>query len=233
MFGALYLLGCLNGLFGRFIQATRADGPLAAALSIDINVIVFFACFAGLSVMFSTVDQGVGDQRIRGLDIVAAVFFLILVALPIYPLSWVAVTGLSLYVVLCARDNSDRVRAAIILFALAVPMFWSRLLFQLFAKSILDIDAALVATVLDSVAHGKHGAVCRWFRFHDRPGAVLIACEYVVSLSLLGQHLSMGWASVVSRRFLVVWPRMFIRRCRQRHAHQSNGVGPNILQCNP
>jgi hypothetical protein len=113
LFGALYLLGCLNGLFGRFIQAARADGPLAAALSIDINVIVFFACFAGLSVMFSTVGQGVGDQRIRGLDIVVAAFFLILVALPIYPLSWVAVTGLSLYVVLCARDNSDRVRAAI------------------------------------------------------------------------------------------------------------------------
>jgi hypothetical protein len=180
LFAGLYVLGCANGLLGRFIQAIHADGALGAALSIDINIIVFFACFAGLSVMFSSVRQGLGDQAVRSLDILVAALFLILTALPIYPLSWIAVTGLSLYIFFFARDSSDRVRAAIILFALAVPMFWSRLLFQLFAKPILDIDAALVATMLNSSRAGN------MVRFADDSGfmIVLAPCSSLANMSL-------------------------------------------------
>ncbi len=180
LFAGLYVLGCANGLLGRFIQAVHADGALGAALSIDINIIVFFACFAGLSVMFSSVRQGLGDQAVRNLDILVSVLFLILIALPIYPLSWIAVTGLSLYIIIFARDSSDRVRAAIILFALAVPMFWSRLLFQLFAKSILDIDAALVAAMLNSSRAGN------MVRFADDSGfmIVLAPCSSLANMSL-------------------------------------------------
>jgi exosortase/archaeosortase family protein len=174
------VLGCANGLFGRFIQAIHGDGALAAALSIDINVVVFFACFAGLSLMFSGLRQSIGDQRIRGVDIAVTAIFLGLVAVPIYPLSWIAVTGLSFYILLFARDNSDRVRGAVTLLALAVPMFWSRLLFQLFAKIILDIDATLVATVLDSSRVGN------MVQFADGSGfmIVLAPCSSLANMSL-------------------------------------------------
>lgn len=180
LFCALYVLGCANGLFGRFFQAIQADGPLAAALSIDINVVVFFACFVGLSLMFSSLKQSTGDQRVRRVDLVVAAVFVGLTALPIYPLSWIAVTGLSFYILLSARDSSDRVRGAITLLALAVPMFWSRLVFQLFAKTILDIDAALVATMLDSSRSGN------MVRFADDSGfmIVLAPCSSLANMSL-------------------------------------------------
>lgn len=180
LFCVLYVVGCANGLLGRFIQAIHADSALASALSIDINAIVFFACFAGLSMMFSSVGQASGEQQIQKLDVAVAAIFFVLVALPIYPLSWVAVTGLSLYIVLRARENPDRVRGAIILFALAVPMFWSRLLFQMFAKTILDIDALLVATMLDSSRAGN------MVRFVDGSGymIVLAPCSSLANMSL-------------------------------------------------
>ncbi|HXH44047.1 MAG TPA: hypothetical protein VNK51_09400 [Bradyrhizobium sp.] len=180
LFCALYVVACANGLLGRFIQAIHADSALASALSVDINAVVFFACFAGLSMMFSSARQGVGTQQIGKWDVALAAVFLILVALPIYPLSWIAVTGLSIYIVLFASDNPDRVRGAIILFALAVPMFWSRLLFQMFAKTILDIDALLVATVLDSSRAGN------MVRFVDGSGymIVLAPCSSLANMSL-------------------------------------------------
>jgi hypothetical protein len=71
---------------------------------------------------------------------------LVLIALPIGGLSWIAVAGLALYILLFTGADLPMRRGAIILLAVTVPMFWSRLLFQYFANFILEIDASLVAT---------------------------------------------------------------------------------------
>jgi hypothetical protein len=124
-FAGLYILGCANGLLGRFIQSISFDGWTGAALGLDINVIVLFTCFAGLSAMLS------GEkEELRPSDLVVAVVFLCFIILPIFALSWVAVTGLSLYILLFANRSSSRRRGAVILLALTVPMLWSRLMFQ-------------------------------------------------------------------------------------------------------
>ena len=146
-----------------------------AALGIDINVIVLFACFAGISTVLSE-----KKDKIRSADLAVAVIFLFLVMLPICPLSWLAVTGLSLYILLFANGGSERRRGAIILLALTVPMLWSRLLFQFFAKPILNIDATFVAWLLgtDRVGNMVH--------FADGSGymVVLPACSSLANMSL-------------------------------------------------
>ena len=122
-FAGLYILGLANGLLGRALLTVNVDGWLGALVGLDINVIVLFACFAGISTLLLCKDK----DEIRSADLAVAVVFLGLVILPIFALSWVAVTGLSLYILLFASGSSDRRRGAIILLALTVPMLWSRL----------------------------------------------------------------------------------------------------------
>jgi hypothetical protein len=174
-FAGLYILGCANGLLGRLLQSAQADGWISAVTNIDINVIVLFAAFVGVSA-FLNADK----DEIRPADLAVGVVFLGLISLPISPLSWLAVTGLSLYIFLFASGGPDRTRGAIVLLALTVPMLWSRLLFQFFAKIILNIDATLVATLLGTEGTGNT------VRFADDSGymVVLPPCSSLANMSL-------------------------------------------------
>jgi len=149
LFGGLYIIGCVNGLFGRILLAAKSDSPYGV-LTVDISVIVLFACFAGISLIFQN-----NKDELRPLDLAVATIFTLLVALPMFALSWVAVTGLSLYILVFADDRGKRRRGALILLALSVSMFWSRLLFQFFAGPILEIDAAFVASMLGTARSGN------------------------------------------------------------------------------
>jgi hypothetical protein len=175
-FGCLYILACANGLLGRIILTANFDGWMGAILGFDINAIVLFACFAGVSAILSS-NQ---DDEIRPADLAVAVVVLALAILPIFALSWVAVTGLSLYILLFARGAPDRTRGAVILLALTVPMLWCRLFFQFFQKPILDIDATLVAWLLGTDRTGN------MVQFADGSGymIVLAPCSSLANMSL-------------------------------------------------
>jgi hypothetical protein len=175
-FAGLYILGCANGLLGRIIQSLHFDGWTGAILAVDMNVIVLFAAFAGVSALLGEKKK----DDIRAADFAVAVIFLGLVSLPIFALSWVAVTGLSLYILLFANGGSERRRGALILLALTVPMLWSRLLFQFFAKTILDVDATLVAWLLGTERVGN------MVNFADGSGymVVLAACSSLANMSI-------------------------------------------------
>src|SRR5262245_64446440 len=90
LFAVLYILGAANGLLGRFIQSISFDGFVGAILALDINVIVLFACFAGVSAVL-TDDHNSGHDEIRPSDLSVAAIFIALVTLPIFPISWIAV----------------------------------------------------------------------------------------------------------------------------------------------
>jgi exosortase/archaeosortase family protein len=175
LFAILYILGCANGLLGRMIQAAQISDWESAISGIDINVIVLFACFAGISMILED-----DSESVRPRDLTVAAVFLVFVGLPIFALSWVAVTGLSLYILLFANANSDRVRGATVMLALTAPMLWSRLLFQLFAKFILDIDAGLVALLLGTARTGN------MVRMVDDSGYMIVmpACSSLANMSL-------------------------------------------------
>ena len=174
-FAVLYVLGCANGLLGRVILSVQFSDWESTISGIDINVIVLMAAFAGI---FMVIEKD--PEKLRPLDLVVAAVFLVFVTLPISPLSWVAVTGLSFYILLFANANADRVRGALILLALTAPMLWSRLLFQIFAKPILDIDATLVSLLLGTDRTGN------MVRFLDNSGymVVLPACSSLANMSL-------------------------------------------------
>lgn len=174
-FAILYILGCANGLLGRIIQSIQFSDWEGAITGIDINAIVLLACFAGILLVIEKDREAVTQW-----DLMVAIPFVILVSLPIYPLSWVAVTGLSLYILIFANHNAERVRGALILLALTAPMLWSRLLFQLFAKPILDIDATLVSLILGTDRIGN------MVGFLDKSGyeVVLPPCSSLANMSL-------------------------------------------------
>jgi hypothetical protein len=102
------------------------------------------------------------------LDLVVVLGFLGLIILPIYALSWVAVTGLSLYILFFANDGAERRRGAVILLALAVPMLWSRLVFQFFARPLLELDATMASWLLGTERIGN------LVRFADSSGYMVI-----------------------------------------------------------
>ena len=173
-FAGLYILGLANGLLGRILLSFNSDGWIGI-LGGDISVIVWFACFAGISLM----TQG-DKEEIRFADLVVAAVFLILAILPIFAASWVAVTGLSLYILMFANDGSSRKRGALILLALTVPMLWGNLIFRFFMRPIIEIDASLVAWILGTEHVGS------MFRFADQSGYVVVlpACSSFANLSL-------------------------------------------------
>jgi len=182
-FAGLYIIGCVNGLLGRVIYSVSFDSWASALSAVDINVIVLFACFAGVSVVLK---ENKGD--IEPADIAIGGIFLGLVILPIYPLSWIAVTGLSLYILLFIKDGSERKRGALILLAVTVPMLWSRLLFQFFAKPILNIDATLVSWLLGTDRSGN------MVGFVDGSGYMIVLpeCSSLANMSLA----FLAWVSI-------------------------------------
>ena len=147
-FAGLYIVGCANGLGSYIIPSIRA-GDWTGGLE-RMSVIVLLACVAGVSLLLR--DK---DDEIKSLDLTVGAIFLAAMAIPVSEANWVAVTGLSFYILLFARNSSARRRGAVILLALTVPMLWSRVLFAFCAKFFLDIDASLVGLLLGTPRVGN------------------------------------------------------------------------------
>jgi len=174
-FAGLYILGCANGLLGRTVYTLNLQGWTGAAMGFETNVIVWAAAFAGVYLLTTAKRR----DQITALDLVVAAVFLPFVIVPSYPLSWVAVTGLSLYILFFANDGGERRRGALILFALTFPMLWSRLFFQFFARPLLALDATMVTWLLGTEQIGNT------VRFADNSGYMVIspACTSFANIS--------------------------------------------------
>jgi hypothetical protein len=174
-FAGLFLLACMSGLAARIIQSVNKLGWEEALLNtFDISVIVWISWVAGVSLIFR--DRTVG---IRSSELALGVVCIFLVVLPVGALSWVAMTGLSLFILLTADVSTTR-RGAIILLATTVPLLWSRMLFKFFASWILGVDASLTSWLLG--AH-RTGSVVE---FADHSGQLVIfpACSSLANVSL-------------------------------------------------
>jgi len=175
-FAGLCILGCANGLSARMSQSVQQlDWAGAIFSTFNISLIVWVACFAGVSLILR--DKLVG---IKSTDIAVGLVFLILVILPIVSLSWLALTGLSLYILLFSGANDAARRGAIILLATTVPMLWSPMLFNLFSKIILEADATLVSWVLGTHRNGNMVE----FVDHSANLIILAACSSLANMSL-------------------------------------------------
>src|SRR6267143_239360 len=174
-FAGLLALGCVSGLASRIIQSVNRLGWVDAVFNtFEISAIVWISCAAGVSLVLR--DRTIG---VRSSEFAMGAGFVFLVILPIGPLSWLAVTALSLYIIISTNVGSSR-RGAFILLAATVPMLWSRLLFQLFANLILQIDASLVGWILSTHRTGDIVG------FADGSGVLVFlpACSSLANMSL-------------------------------------------------
>jgi hypothetical protein len=180
-FAGLYILGCANGLGGKVISSLSA-GDWTGGIN-DISVLVWFALFAGIALLF-----GENKEEIKSGDLAVGGIFLAFIAAPASEINWAGVTGLSFYILLFAKNDSTRRRAALILLTLTVPMVWSPLLFAFFSKIILQFDATLVGTLLETNRSGNI------VDFADGSGKMIVlpACSSLHNVSLA----FLGWATL-------------------------------------
>lgn len=174
-FAGLFVLGCVNGLVPRAIQSVERLGWADALFNtFEISALVWLSCAAGISLVLRDRTVGVGSS-----ELAVGAGFVLLVILPIGPLSWLAVAALSLYVIFSTKVDSSR-RGAFILLATTVPMLWSRLLFQFFANLILQIDASIVGWILGTERTGDV------VKFADGSGVLVIlpSCSSLANVSL-------------------------------------------------
>jgi hypothetical protein len=175
-FAVLFILACVNGLGSQIVHSVRLSGWADALLStFGISVIVWIACFRGTRLILQE-----RTDKIRSADLALGLPLLLLIALPIGRLSWLAITILSLYALLFGDPSSSRRRGALILLATTVPMLWSVLLSRYFANFILEIDASLIGWLLGT------GNVGNVVRFADQSGSLVITpyCSSLANVSL-------------------------------------------------
>jgi hypothetical protein len=175
-FAGLFFLGCANGIAARAIATVHDIGWLNAVIGMfDVSTIVLAACASGLWLIASH-----REQSVTPVDLVVGAVALALIALPFGGLSWIAVGGLALYILSFAHPDPAMRRGAVVLLATTVPMFWSRLLFQLFANFILEIDASLVGWLLGVDRTGN------LVRFEHGGGYLVIMppCSSLANMSL-------------------------------------------------
>ncbi len=174
-FGGLLILGCVNGLSSRIIMEVNSVGWASALLStFGISVIVWISCCAGVMLILKN-QTGQADA----VDLAVGAAFLLLVALPISSLSWVAIAAFCIYILATTNGVSTR-QGAVILFATTVPMLWSRLLFKFFLDPILSADAFLVSWVLGTKRSGN------MIEFADHSGelVIFVPCSSLANVSL-------------------------------------------------
>jgi hypothetical protein len=175
-FAALFLIACVNGLVPHVIKSVSEKGFAEALLStFDTSVIVLLACCVGITLVSR--DR---FDIIRNSDLAVGIPFIAIVALPAAGSSWVGVTGLALYIIICTEYSPRRLRGTIILLTTSFSMFWSPLFFAFLCKPILDFDAALTAWLTGTLRIGN------MVRFADDSGYLVVfpACSSFANVSL-------------------------------------------------
>jgi hypothetical protein len=174
-FAGLVAIGFANGISEK-VYRSIADNGFATAVSVtfDISVIIWGACLASLATLvrvpadpFRRSDYAVGFSA--GLTFLA----------PVPAVSWLGLCLIAVYMRATASHATMR-RAAAIVFALTLPLFWSRLAFVAFNDTILHIDAQLVGWLIGTTATGNVVPLA------DGYGSIFIApgCSSVANLSL-------------------------------------------------
>jgi len=142
VFGVL-ALAFVNGLFLRVSEYVNENGFGEGLLAtFNISIVIWVAMWLALDLVRKA-DFG----PTRRLDYVAIGVMLVFIGLPVSALSWVGLTGFSLYF-LVTRPGNPSVRATFsVVLALCFSSVWSRMIFRFFMETILRIDTLLVATV--------------------------------------------------------------------------------------
>ena len=228
LFAGLCILACANGLWGRVLMAARDAGWSGAVFSLDISAIVLLACVGAVWLMLR--DK---SGEIRAADLGVTLVLVIFIILPIFALSWVALTGLGLYILLFASGSASRKRGAVLMLAITVPMLWVPLLIQFFERPILEFDASLVARLIGSHQIGNMVAFNQGIRICPNSPRLLFDHKLGPCILVLGWRDAVGRPPVVARGYLVGLSCLLLGRSNKRYAHSARGAQSRILQFFP
>lgn len=148
-FAALVAIGFANGSSEKVAKQAADLGWSGAILNtFGISVIVWGALLAVLVLLVRA-----APNPFRRADIVAAVAAAVAFLIPIPDLSWLAIAGLAVHLLWSTRGRAGR--AAAILLALTIPMFWARMVMAALGNLILEVDATFVAWVVGTQRNGN------------------------------------------------------------------------------
>jgi exosortase/archaeosortase family protein len=151
-FAGLLILALVNGIGSRASQSLKPLDLLGlAAAGLHVSAIVWFACFAALSLVL----RSAGDEQIKTVDAFMGIAILFLVAVPLPETSWFALAAVALYVFRTSLGGSKMRRGAFILLAVTVPMCWGPLLLDALPTPFLWIDAVLVSNLIGTQQSGN------------------------------------------------------------------------------
>lgn len=175
LFCGLIAIGFANGIVQNISATVSEAGPLSAAVNtFDVSVFIWLSFGAGLLLVGrSSIEANRGDWLVAAAAGVAML-------LPVPDLSWLANSGLALFLLVRSAPGSTLRRGAAILFAVTIPMFWARIVLSVFNDTILAADAKLTALAVGSKQTGNI------VPFADGSGAMWIApgCSSFSNLSL-------------------------------------------------
>ena len=181
-FAGLFILGFSNGIFERIASAIE-NGTIANAIlgTFGISVLIWVACFIAVSLLLRQPPEPVTRN-----DLILGVAVTVAALVPSAKASWIALTGLGLYGLRCFEPGAPARRAAFVILAVTVPMFWSRLAFAMLSDLILQADAILVSLIVGTERVGNT------IGFADHSGYLFIlpACSSLADVSLA----VLGWA---------------------------------------
>lgn len=149
---AVTVVSVANGLLVQAMDVAIRDGwQIALINTFDISVIVWVSLVVVLRLLreATTPPLGTGDK-------LAGLLVLTCCLLPLGPFQWCVVAAVAVWFIRQSpAPNAPLARAAWLLLAVTVPMFWSKRLFSLFADQILAIDAWLVSGVTGTARAGN------------------------------------------------------------------------------
>lgn len=175
LFAGLIAIGFANGSINRAIQLVMQDAGAALSRMLGISIVAWVA----LAVAIILVGRSPARPASRA-DFAAAGALFLLFLFPAAPASWLGLTLLGAYLAFGDATRSSSRRGGIVLLALTVPMFWSRILMSTMSDLILTVDAILVSAILTADRVGNTIA------FADGWGYFWIApeCSSLANISL-------------------------------------------------
>jgi exosortase/archaeosortase family protein len=148
-------------LFNQLFYQIKQDWSASLeTLLYDLGAIGAFQ-FMAWYVIFSLLRTSDPIPATRWRDLLVAAAFCLLILLPTSRATWVAATGIAIYLFIFNEDDPQLRAAATVLAGLSVQEFWGHIFFNLVASPLLSAEAAAVGTLLVAVRPGTawHGNV--------------------------------------------------------------------------
>jgi exosortase/archaeosortase family protein len=168
--------GALLRAYDAVDMAGYAYGWTGAAMNtFGISVIVWAALWIGLGYILKA-----EQNPLRSADLLVGSAVLLLSIVPSAVPAWLGLTLLATYLVRTSEADTLQRRGAWILFALTIPMCWSRVMFAALSDSLLELEAILVGTAMGTTQVGN------MVQFADGSGYMEIwpACSSFANVSL-------------------------------------------------